>query len=447
MPWELVIWCVSVVLFLALLTQWWWQPRAPFWLRKVRESPLRWYLVGFPLTVCRMRFTWRRLCQTTDLAITRRPRYTAVNREVMVKGTPLRPIPPRLGIPRVMHTGFTVRVHLHPGQTPAQFIACADAFVHAWRIHSIRIISTKRGEVFMIATARDPLADSATAAWRKFPAPRLMAAVVGRTADGSAWTMDFRKVPHWLITGATQSGKSTLLAALLTELGAQPVSIFGIDCKGGMELSLFEKRLGALATTRAEAISLLHEIVTDLERRMYVCRLAGVRSIWELPEGARPAPTVVVVDEIAELYLAGAELAGRKEAVECSTLLLRIAQLGAALGVHLVIAGQRFGSDLGPGATSLRAQLGGRICHRVNDEATAEMTLGDLSPDAVIVAQAITETEKGVAVTTIGGQWTRARSNLITPDQAREYSAANAHCAPAPAISATESSPDHGGPE
>ncbi|MFE3121090.1 FtsK/SpoIIIE domain-containing protein [Streptomyces niveus] len=447
MPWELVIWAVSVTLFLALLTQWYWEPRAPFWLRKVRESPLRWYLIGFPVTVFRMRFTWRRLCQTADLAVTRRPRYTAVNRDVMVKGTPLRPIPPRLGIPRVMHTGFTVRVHLHPGQTPAQFIASADAFVHAWRIHSVRIVSMKRGEVLMIATAHDPLADSATAAWRKFPAPRLMAATVGRTGDGSAWVMDFRKVPHWLITGATQSGKSTLLAALVCELGAQPVTILGIDCKGGMELSLFEKRLSALATTRADAISLLRAVVEDLNRRMRVCRLAGVRSIWELPEEECPDPAVIVVDEIAELFLAGAETAGRKESVECSTLLLRIAQLGAALGIHLVVAAQRFGSDLGPGATALRAQLGGRICHRVNDETTAEMTLGDLAPDAVAVAQTISENEKGVAVTTLGGQWTRARSTLITPDQAREYSAANAHRTPASVISTPEFSPDIGGSE
>ncbi|MFC8079855.1 FtsK/SpoIIIE domain-containing protein [Streptomyces sp. NPDC057307] len=445
MPWELIIWCISVVLFLALLSQWYWEPRAPFWLRKAKESPLRWYLVGFPITVLRMRFTWRRLCQTADLSVTRRPRYTAVNRDVMVKGTPIRPLAPRLGIPRVMHTGFTVRVHLHPGQTPAQFIASADAFVHAWRIHSIRIVSTKRGEVLMIATARDPLADSTT--WRKFPAPRLMAANVGRTGDGSAWVVDFRKVPHWLITGATQSGKSTLLAALVTELGAQPVTLLGIDCKGGMELSLFEKRLSALATDRTEAMALLQKVLTNLEQRMTDCRAAGVRSIWELDDDDRPTPVVIVVDEIAELYLAGAALAGRKEAVECSTLLLRIAQLGAALGVHLVVAGQRFGSDLGPGATALRAQLGGRICHRVNDEATAEMTLGDLSPDAVVVAQAISEDEKGVAVTTIGGQWTRARSTLITPEQAREFSASTSHLAPAFAESGSESGSGPGGSE
>ncbi|WP_254708039.1 FtsK/SpoIIIE domain-containing protein [Streptomyces lunaelactis] len=427
MPWELVIWIVSALMCLGLLTQWWWEPRAPFWLRRSMDSPWRWYLLGFPLTVLRIRWTWRRLCHTADLSVVRRPRYHVIGRNTIVKGSALRPTAPRLGVPRATMTGLSVRVHLHPGQTPREFIANAETFIHAWRVHSVRVISVKRGQVLIIATARDPLAQSA--AWRRFPAPRLMAAVVGRTGDGSAWVLDFRKVPHWLVAGATQSGKSTLLASLVTELGAQPVALVGIDCKGGMELSLFARRLSALATNRAEAVELLTALVAEVERRMAVCRSAGVRSVWELADDTRPVPVVIVVDEIAELYLAGT-LAGRKEANECSTLLLRLGQLGAALGVHLVVAAQRFGSDLGPGATALRAQLGGRVCHRVNDESTAEMTLGDLSPDAVAVAQAITEEERGVAVTTIGGHWVRARSHLVTPDEARHYAEQNAHRTP-----------------
>ena len=74
-------------------------------------------------------------------------------------------------------------------------------------------------------------------------------------------------------------------------------------------------------------------------------------------ERARPAPVVVIVDEIAELYLTSGSKEDRAEAEQCATYLLRIAQLGAALGIHLVVAGQRVGSDLGPGVTALRAQL------------------------------------------------------------------------------------------
>ncbi|MFE1960932.1 FtsK/SpoIIIE domain-containing protein [Streptomyces sp. NPDC059479] len=422
--WDWVFWAVGVVVAFALMSQWWWQPRLPVWMqRAAKGGPWGWYLFGYPVTVVRMVATWRRLCTTADLTVVRRPRYTMIGKDQMVRGTSVRPLPPRLGLPMVTATGLTVRVHLHPGQTPKQFIMNAEVFTHGWRVHSVRVLSVRRGEVLIIATARNPLADSS--AWGRFPAPRLLAAVVGRTEDGSPWVFDFRSVPHWLIAGATQSGKSTLLASLVTELGAQPVALVAIDCKGGMELGLFGRRLSALATSREEAVPLLSGILSELQDRMAACRSAGVRSVWDLPEHERPVPIVVIVDEVAELYLSGGSLLGRKDAVECSTLLLRIGQLGAALGVHLVIAAQRFGSELGPGATALRAQLAGRVCHRVNDEMTAEMVLGDLSPDAVVVAQTITETEKGVAVTTVGGAWMRARSSLVSPADARRWAEHN----------------------
>ncbi|MCX5412246.1 FtsK/SpoIIIE domain-containing protein [Streptomyces sp. NBC_00059] len=311
-----------------------------------------------------------------------------------------------------------VTVHLHPGQTPAQFIAAGDALTHAWRCHQVKVVSPRRGVVVVTAIARDPLAK--VGGWSSAPPARLLAATLGKADDGSYWTVDLRKSPHWLITGATQSGKSTLVAAWLTELGSQPVVLVGIDLKGGMELGLYERRLSALATDRQGAMRILTALVAELMARMSVCREAGARSIWDLPETERPAPVVLFVDEIAELYLA-ASLTGRKEAVECSTLLLRVAQLGAALGVHLILAGQRFGHDLGPGATAIRAQLGGRVCHRVHDEQTAVMTLGDLAPDAVVVAQSITEHEQGVAVTAVDGQWKRVRSRLVAPDFLRSH--------------------------
>lgn len=385
-----------------------------------------WYLAGYPVTACRVLFTWRRVAMLNDLAVSRRPSRGLLG-DLVVKGDPLRPVPPRISFPRATRMGLVVIVRLHAGQTPATFIAASDALVHAWRVHAVRVTSPERGVVLLTATATDPLERPGLAS---APAA-LLSALIGVMESGRAWVLDLRLVPHWLIVGATRSGKSTLLARLITQLAPQRVALVGIDCKGGMELGLFAPRLSALTTCRREAVAVLSALVIDMHERMRTCRSAGVRSIWELPDKLRPVPVVVIVDELAELYLTDGTREGKAEAEQCSTLLLRLAQLGAALGMHLVVAGQRVGSDLGPGVTALRAQLGGRICHRVNDPGTAEMALGDLNKDAVAVAQSITSQEKGVAIcTSPDGGWSRARSHLTTTEEAVATAIKNAALTP-----------------
>lgn len=377
-----------------------------------RRPDWHWYLTGYPRTALLVMLTWRKVAYVNDLTVSHKPNHHIVG-GLAVRGEPLRTLTPRCSFPRPTPNGLELTVRLRAGQTPAPFLAAADAFAHSWRMHAVRVTSPERGVVLIAATASDPLERPDRPAVRESAA--LLSAVVGALETGRAWVMDFRRVPHWLIVGATQSGKSTLIARLITELAPQSVALVGVDCKGGMELGLFEQRLSALATCRSEAVNVLGALVTDMQERMRLCREAGARSIWDLPDKERPVPVVVIVDELAELYLTNGSKEQRAEAEQCSTYLLRLAQLGAALGVHLVVAGQRIGSDLGPGVTALRAQLGGRICHRVNDPGTAEMALGDLNKDAVVVAQSIGETEQGVAVTTgdLGG-WMRGRSRLTT---------------------------------
>jgi S-DNA-T family DNA segregation ATPase FtsK/SpoIIIE len=65
-----------------------------------------------------------------------------------------------------------------------------------------------------------------------------------------------------------------------------------------------------------------------------------------------------------------------------------------------VVCGQRFGAELGKGATMLRAGLTGRVCHRVDDEAPARTALGDISPEAVLTVCAIAAGRPGLARTT-----------------------------------------------
>ena len=68
---------------------------------------------------------------------------------------------------------------------------------------------------------------------------------------------------------------------------------------------------------------------------------------------------MVLVDEVAELFLI-ADKSEKDQVTRTGTALLRVAQLGRAFGVYLIVCGQRIGSDLGPGVTALRSQLSPR---------------------------------------------------------------------------------------
>ena len=421
MPSSLVVWTMTALLLVAVLTERWWGPSLAARGVQPRAWPWRWWLVGYPQTSLRIWWTWKKLADLNGLAISLMPRQRVYG-GIVLQGTALRLKAPRRSWPVPTRTGLRMRVFLHPGQTPGPYVEAARAMEHAWQVHAVRVRSTIRGQVMITVTADDPLVDGSST---RPASPRweLLSADVGRTEEGRPWLIDFRKVPHWLITGATQSGKSTLLASLVRELAPQPVALVGIDCKGGMELGLFGGRLTALATDRTQAIGLLSGVLDEIQERILACREAGKRSVWDLPETVRPVPLVVIVDEIAELYLTDGSRQPKDDADRCGTLLLRVAQLGAALGVHLVVAGQRVGSDIGPRVTALRSQLGGRIAHRAHDEASAEMTLGDVNPDAVFTAQTITEDEQGVAVVAMNGRWTRARSRVVSVSDAAAIAA------------------------
>jgi S-DNA-T family DNA segregation ATPase FtsK/SpoIIIE len=280
--------------------------------------------------------------------------------------------------------------------------------------------------VTLLATMRDPL----TGVDVTPETGELLTVRPGRLENGRDWVIDFRTVPHWLNAGATQSGKSNLANAIIKGLAPQPVAIVGLDLKGGVEFTPYAPRLSALATTRGECVGLLDDLVGVLTDRMRICREAGARNVWKLPESARPVPIVVLVDEVAELFLM-ADKSEKDEIAKTATALLRVAQLGRAFAVYLIVCGQRIGSDLGPGVTALRSQLSGRICHRVNDPETATMTLGDMDPGALDAARAIAAETPGVAI--VAGQdgaWHRARSVFVSEEDAEAAARRHADLAP-----------------
>jgi S-DNA-T family DNA segregation ATPase FtsK/SpoIIIE len=286
-----------------------------------------------------------------------------------ISGQPDVERPPRLGTLRPTPMGWRVRIRLDDGQIPDDYANASERLAHAWRVHAVRVVDAKPGRVTLLATMHDPLVTVSVSP----ETGELLKVRPGKLENGQDWVMDFVTVPHWLNAGATQSGKSNLANAIIKGLAPQPVALVGFDLKGGVEFTPYAPRLSALATTRTECVTLLDDLVGELATRMATCKAHGARNVWKLPEELRPVPIVVLVDEVAELFLM-ADKSEKDEVAKTGTALLRVAQLGRAFAVFLIVCGQRIGSDLGPGVTALRSQLSGRVCHRVNDSETATIT-------------------------------------------------------------------------
>ncbi len=296
--------------------------------------------------------------------------------------------------------------------------ASTDRLRHSLGMYGVTSREVRSGVVEVRMTGYDVLKQVQMPAKTE---TRPMRVPVALREDGSVHYRDYRAVPHGLTLGATESGKSVYQRNLVAGLAPMDVALVGIDCKQGVELFPLAHRFSALADNPDTALELLEALVSHMEEVYQLIRAEQrisvavpdaeiAADIWDLPDDIRPVPVVVLVDEVAELALfASKEEEKRRDRI--ITALVRLAQLGRAAGIYLEICGQRFGSELGKGITMLRAQLTGRTAHRVNDETSANMAFGDISPDAVLAAIQIPAETRGVAIAgdSTGG-WHRIRA-------------------------------------
>ncbi|MYV50257.1 FtsK/SpoIIIE domain-containing protein [Streptomyces sp. SID2888] len=403
---------------------------------RARHPGVYWSTVGLPVSTVRLLSSYGSVMEACGLTVApSRLRVLAVKATTRHE---VRSVPPRRGIIRPTTTGLRVRLRLAPGQEPADVAASAERLRHAWGVHAVYVTTVKPGVVELRLVGFDVL--------RRVRMPRklrpdLLRVPVALREDATPFVRDYLTVPHQLTLGATLSGKSMYLRHLVAGLARQPVALVGIDCKRGVELAPFAPRLSALATDPEQAAELLPVLIKEMEDRYDLIKARqgiapstpdeGITSdIWGLPGHERPVPVVLFVDEVAELFLVATKK-DEERRDEMVTQLIRLAQLGRAAGIYLEVCGQRFGAELGKGATMLRAQLTGRVCHRVNDEASAKMALGDIAPEAVSAACAIAPERPGLAVAgdTSGG-WSRIRTPYLSLGDAAETCRESAHLVP-----------------
>jgi S-DNA-T family DNA segregation ATPase FtsK/SpoIIIE len=392
---------------------------------KVRAPRVYWSLVGAPVTWGRFVLTYRSTMDVCGLTVQPSGLRAFVTRNVARRE--VQPVPPKIRRIRATSTGLRVTLRLPAGLEPADVMASSERLRHAWGVHSVTVVETRPGYVELRMTGYDVL--------RRVRMPRKarphgMAVPVALREDGTAFERDYRKAPMALTLGANLSGKSMYQRNLIKGLAQLPVALVGIDCKRGVEQSAFVPRLSALVTTPDDAAALLDVLVAEMEDRFDLLSLHGASDIWELPQSVRPVPVVVLVDEVAELFLISSRKdEERRERIV--TALIRLAQMARAVGIYLEICAQRFGSELGKGATMLRAQLTGRVVHRVNDKQTAEMGLADVAPDAVPAASLIAMDRPGTAVAADStGGWSKIRTPHTTRDEVVAVCREFAHLVP-----------------
>ena len=191
---------------------------------------------------------------------------------------------------------------------------------------------------------------------------------VGKDIGGNCIVGDCGKLPHVLIAGTTGSGKSvcinSLIVSLLYKSTPEEVRLIMVDPKV-VELAVYNgipHLLIPVVTDPKKAAGALQWAVVEMMRRYRVMAEAGVRelssyNLWAAgQENLEPIPKIVIIiDEMADMMM----VAG-KEAEES---IVRIAQMGRAAGVHLVLATQRPSADVITGL--MKSNIPSRIAFAV----------------------------------------------------------------------------------
>jgi len=168
---------------------------------------------------------------------------------------------------------------------------------------------------------------------------------LGKDIAGHPIVGDLSRMPHLLIGGATNSGKSVCLNSIITSLllttTPDQVRLILVDPKR-VELSIYEgipNLYAPIVHDAHEASYTLRQAIREMERRYRLFAPASVKNISEYnaraaEKGYAPLPYIVIlIDELADLMMQGQ--------VEFERLICRLAQLARATGIHLVVATQR----------------------------------------------------------------------------------------------------------
>ena len=214
----------------------------------------------------------------------------------------------------------------------------------------------------------------------------LLSLAIGTDVSGNTVVGDLTRMPHLLIAGATGSGKSVcinaLIAGMLFQATPEELKYILIDPKR-VEFSMFQDMphlLVPVVTESDHATSALRWAVAEMETRYKLFASHTVRNIADFngraPEmGLNPLPyIVIVIDELADLMMVAAG--------EIEELICRIAQLARAVGIHLLVATQRPSADIITGL--IKANIPSRIAFAVSSSIDSRVILDETGAEKLL---------------------------------------------------------------
>ncbi|ADN79499.1 cell division protein [Helicobacter pylori 908] len=200
---------------------------------------------------------------------------------------------------------------------------------------------------------------------------------LGKDIVGNPFITDLKKLPHLLIAGTTGSGKSVgvnaMILSLLYKNPPDQLKLVMIDPKM-VEFSIYADiphLLTPIITDPKKAIGALQSVAKEMERRYSLMSEYKVKTIDSYNEQAKNNGVeafpylIVVVDELADLMMTGGK--------EAEFPIARIAQMGRASGLHLIVATQRPSVDVVTGL--IKTNLPSRVSFRVGTKIDSKVIL------------------------------------------------------------------------
>ena len=210
---------------------------------------------------------------------------------------------------------------------------------------------------------------------------------LGKSIDGNCVVGNIAKMPHLLIAGTTGSGKSvcmnSIIISLLYKASPEDVKLIMVDPKM-VELGIYNgipHLLIPVVTDPKKAAGSLQWAVTEMLRRYKMMSDLGVRdlesynSIVTAEEDGQKLPQVVIIiDELADLMMVAAK--------EVEDSICRIAQMGRAAGMHLIIATQRPSANVITGL--MKANIPSRIAFSVASAMESRIILDTMGAEKLV---------------------------------------------------------------